>query len=139
MSLADVVRASAERSFDLYAELAATLTREQLGSHLSNVRSNTVGEQLWCVVGARESYSRGIRAGKWAGFACSLTSACDQRSKAKLIESRSCSRKSGFTFAAKRTRSGGPGCSHTAMLIQPVRNKKRRLVAQAALSIGEGR
>jgi hypothetical protein len=77
VSLADVIRANAERSFDLYGDLAAALTHEHLGSHLSNVRSNTVGQQLWCVVGARESYTRGIRAGKWAGFACSLSSATD--------------------------------------------------------------
>lgn len=34
--------------------------------------SNTIGAQLWCVVGARESYSRAIKAGEWSGFTCSL-------------------------------------------------------------------
>jgi hypothetical protein len=77
VSLADVIRANADRSFDLYTDLAATLTSERLGSHLSTVRSNTIGAQLWCVVGARESYTRGIRAGKWAGFACSLSAPTD--------------------------------------------------------------
>jgi hypothetical protein len=39
---------------------------------LPGLRSNAVGDQLWCVVGARESFTRAIHAGEWSGFSCSL-------------------------------------------------------------------
>lgn len=45
--------------------------------------SNTIGEQFWCVVGARESYARAISAGTWSGFSCSL-SASDARRRERL-------------------------------------------------------
>ena len=44
-----------------------------LATKLPGIRSNAVGEQLWCVVGARESFARAIEAGEWSGFSCSLT------------------------------------------------------------------
>ena len=70
--MTESMRRSLERSFDLYDELAAALETEQLASKLADLPSNTIGEQLWCVVGARESYARGIREDGWAGFSCSL-------------------------------------------------------------------
>ncbi len=77
MAITSVIRRNLERSFDLYAELAASLNGERLSSGLPNLPSNTIGQQLWCVVGARESYARAIQAGAWTGFACSLASADD--------------------------------------------------------------
>ena len=62
-----------KKSFDVYNELAAHLDERSLGSKLASLPSNTIGEQLWCVVGARESYTRGIQKGQWDGFRCSLT------------------------------------------------------------------
>lgn len=61
-----------EKSFAIYNELATHLEETSLKSKLGNFPSNTIGQQLWCVVGARESYSKGIQAGKWNGFSCSL-------------------------------------------------------------------
>jgi hypothetical protein len=58
--------------FAMYEELAAALPDEAFEERLPNIRSNSVGAQLWCVVGARESYARAIAAGEWSGFACSL-------------------------------------------------------------------
>lgn len=55
-----------------YEELAELLTDQALAAELP-VRSNSIGGQLWCVVGARESYARAIVAGRWSGFTCSLT------------------------------------------------------------------
>jgi len=73
MSLASVVLGNLRRSFDLYDELAGSLEAPPLAYKLPSLPSNTLGEQLWCVVGARESHARGIAAGAWSGFACSLT------------------------------------------------------------------
>lgn len=72
MSIQTAVRGRFERSFGLYRDLVDSISPENLGSRLGDVPSNTIGGQLWCVVGARESYSRAIKAGKWSGFACSL-------------------------------------------------------------------
>ena len=44
-----------------------------------------MGAQLWCVVGARESYARAIAAGEWVGFSCSLTSPGDPAEVAEAL------------------------------------------------------
>jgi hypothetical protein len=60
-----------------YDDLLAVLPPEALATELP-VPSNRVGSQLWCVIGARESYARAIKEGRWAGFSCSLTGADTQ-------------------------------------------------------------
>lgn len=75
MSLHAAIVESLERSFGLYEDLVATIPEAALAERLPGLPSNTVGAQLWCVIGARESYTRGLEAGAWAGFACSLDGA----------------------------------------------------------------
>jgi len=58
--------------------------------------SNTIWDQLWCVVGARESYARAIEAGAWAGFSCSLSSH-DRGSRIRVIEALMSSRRAVIT------------------------------------------
>jgi uncharacterized damage-inducible protein DinB len=65
-----------DESFALYDELVASLTGDDLRRKLP-VPSNVIGAQLWCVVGARESWARAIESGAWAGFSCSITSPDD--------------------------------------------------------------
>ncbi len=72
MAYATGIRESFERSFALYRDLVASLDEADLDAKLPGLRSNTIGQQLWCVIGARESYSRAVRAGAWEGFSCSL-------------------------------------------------------------------
>jgi uncharacterized damage-inducible protein DinB len=67
-----------------HRELVASLAEEDLGWRLTE-RSNTIGAQIWCVVGARESYTRAIRQDGWAGFDCSL-SAPDTTIKERVLE-----------------------------------------------------
>ncbi|HKP08463.1 MAG TPA: hypothetical protein VJU58_14515 [Microbacterium sp.] len=57
----------------LYLDLVDAVSPEQLGSHLADLPSDTVGHQLWCVLGARESYPRAARAGGWQGFTSPVT------------------------------------------------------------------
>ena len=52
--------------------LSAGLGAAELALRNGSERSNTIGSQLWCVVGARESYAAAIEAGAWQGFSCSL-------------------------------------------------------------------
>jgi hypothetical protein len=77
LSISTALRASFERSFGLYRDLVASLDADTLTSDLGAIPSNTIGQQLWCVVGARESYARAIVAGSWSGFSCSLDDAAD--------------------------------------------------------------
>ena len=85
MSLAAVVHESFDRSFELYRDLIDSVDESVLGSKLPQVRSNTVGLQLWCVVGARESFARAVQAGEWTGFSCSLESTNDKTSVADAL------------------------------------------------------
>lgn len=60
-------------TFALTDDLARGLTVEDLTLHLGDLPSNTIGEQIWCIVGARESYFQAIIHDGWTGFSCSLT------------------------------------------------------------------
>lgn len=73
MSLLSILEDSWARSFTLYRDFVNVMDETTLASRLPHLPSNTVGLQLWCVVGARESYARALKAGQWTGFACSLT------------------------------------------------------------------
>jgi len=75
MSLSNIIEESFERSFRLYSDLIDSLDEVTLNSKLPQLPSNTPGLQLWCVVGARESFSRAIKANQWSGFSCSLETA----------------------------------------------------------------
>ncbi len=72
MAIEAAVRERFERSFGLWRDLVESLGEAPLQSKLAGLPSTTIGAQLWCVVGARESYSRAIAAGRWTGFSCSL-------------------------------------------------------------------
>lgn len=72
MNITAVIAESFDRSFDLYRDLVESLDEETLGAKLPGLPSNSLGSQLWCVVGARESYSVALRAKQWSGFSCSL-------------------------------------------------------------------
>jgi hypothetical protein len=82
-----VVKTSFDRSFGLYRDLLACLDASVLASGLAGLPSNTIGAQLWCVVGARESYARAISAGGWAGFTCSLDEPGDLGKVAAALDS----------------------------------------------------
>jgi hypothetical protein len=73
MATAAIVRERIRESFELYDDLVREMPEESLALRLPGLASNTVGAQLWCVVGARESFAGAIRTGGWQGFACSLT------------------------------------------------------------------
>ena len=62
------------RILDLTNQLAETTSDQSLRMRLGQSRSNAIGEQFWCVVGARESYAAAIREASWQGFSCSLYS-----------------------------------------------------------------
>lgn len=64
----DLLRRRLERANTLYLDFIDTVTDEHLASRLPGLPSDTVGHQLWCVLGARESFPKAARAGEWQGF-----------------------------------------------------------------------
>lgn len=78
MPLGTIIRDSFSRSFALYRDLIDSVDETALSSKLPQIPSNTLGLQLWCVVGARESFCKAIKASEWCGFSCSLESTTDR-------------------------------------------------------------
>lgn len=60
------------RAFQLTHDLVVHLDELSLSADLPNLPSNRIAGQLWCVIGARESYTKAIETGGWQGFSCSL-------------------------------------------------------------------
>jgi hypothetical protein len=73
MAMNDILKTRLDRAFTLTRDLVLHLDEGALGLDLPNLPSNRIAGQLWCIVGARESYTRAIEAGEWQGFACSLS------------------------------------------------------------------
>ena len=69
--------------FALYAELVEALGESELRRSLP-VPSNPIGMQLWCVVGARETWTRALETGTWGPFRCSIAS-FEDTSKRRVV------------------------------------------------------
>jgi hypothetical protein len=69
----DLLRRRFERSNTLYLDFLDTVPESRLGSRLADLPSDTIGHQLWCVLGARDSYPRAAQAGRWQGFTSPVT------------------------------------------------------------------
>ena len=67
------LKAKLDRSFKLTHDLAEHLDETSLNLDLPSLPSNRIAGQLWCIVGARESYTKAIEMGSWKGFSCSLS------------------------------------------------------------------
>jgi hypothetical protein len=73
-----------KRAFNLTDDLVQGLSETDFTLKLNDLPSNTVGEQLWCIIGARESYLKAIINEGWSGFSCSLN---DTTSKVEILRS----------------------------------------------------
>jgi len=80
VSAREKLKARLEQSFELTRDLVSHLDESALALDLPKLPSNRIAGQLWCIVGARESYAKAIEAGAWAGFSCSLESPRVKRS-----------------------------------------------------------
>ena len=67
----DALQQRLREHFAAYDAYVATLTTQQLEQRLPLAKHKSVGEHLWCVLGARESYAKALVAGSWQGFSCS--------------------------------------------------------------------
>ncbi|WP_339388877.1 hypothetical protein [Vibrio caribbeanicus] len=64
--------------FDSMLELVQELEGSFLGCKLPIPANKSIGEHMWCIIGARESYARSLLKGSWAGFECSLQNSSDK-------------------------------------------------------------
>lgn len=81
-----ILKARLDASFGLTQDLVAHLEEASLGLDLPNIPSNRISGQIWCIVGARESYCTAIEAGGWQGFSCSLTAPRVKQSVLSALE-----------------------------------------------------
>ncbi|MFW0870969.1 MAG: hypothetical protein ACKKL4_00735 [Patescibacteria group bacterium] len=61
-----------EKLFELTTDVANTRDEKDYKKKLKGVPSNTFGDQLWCILGARESYLRVLQTGNSFVFSCSI-------------------------------------------------------------------
>ena len=54
-----------DRSFKLTHDLVVHLDEISLNLDLPSLPSNRIAGQVWCMVGARESYTKAIEMGGW--------------------------------------------------------------------------
>ncbi len=69
----DVVISNIKERFSVFNDLAASLNNKQFSSKTMVLKSKSVEDHLWCIVGTRQSYFNALEAGEWQGFQCSLT------------------------------------------------------------------
>lgn len=84
-----------QNAFLLTVDLVNHISDEALVLQLPNLPSNSIGEQFWCIVGARESYLKAIENSSWSGFSCSLK---DVKSKSLINASLNKSREDILMF-----------------------------------------
>lgn len=70
--MSELLKSRIIRAFQLTHDFISHLDESSLRVDILNLPSNRISGQLWCVVGARESYTKAITVGVWQGFSCSL-------------------------------------------------------------------
>lgn len=67
-----LISSKLDRAFSLTFDFFNNLQEKDLKLKLPSLPSNTLGGQVWCMIGGRESYTRAINYASWQGFSCSL-------------------------------------------------------------------
>ncbi|MBI5945220.1 MAG: hypothetical protein HY864_12690 [Chloroflexi bacterium] len=80
------LKANLDRAFKLTYDLVVHLDETSLNLDLPSLPSNRIAGQLWCIIGARESYTKAIEMGGWKGFSCSLTTPRVKESVLAVLE-----------------------------------------------------
>lgn len=83
----EVLIKNIESRFHAYNEIITQCDDNMLQTKLDVAKNKSLAEHFWCVVGARESYTRAIEANEWQGFACSLQQFTRADFSVKLEES----------------------------------------------------
>ena len=83
----EVLIENLKQRFQFYADLASQVDDETLNAEIDVPRHRSLGLHLWCVVGTRESYAKGIAAGAMQGWQSSVTKLNRDEFTAKLASS----------------------------------------------------
>ncbi|MDP3487179.1 MAG: hypothetical protein Q8S19_04510 [Bacillota bacterium] len=67
------------KALELTADFYSFIPEAGLALAIPGAPSNKIGQQAWCIVGARESYLTALKNGSWNGFSCSLQDCFDKR------------------------------------------------------------
>ena len=59
--------------FGFYADLATQVDDDTINAAMDIPRQRSLGQHLWCIVGARESFATAIEAGEMCGWSSSVT------------------------------------------------------------------
>ena len=82
-NLIQIMNKRFEIAFNLTSDLYNSIEEKNLKSKIIHHPSNSIGNQAWCIIGARESYFNAIKNSQWVGFSCSLN---DQNNKSDIIK-----------------------------------------------------
>ncbi|MCA1029702.1 hypothetical protein LCL95_01495 [Bacillus timonensis] len=69
----EILKQRIVQAFQLTYDFYHQLNEDDLKKNIVNSPSNTIGEQVYCIIGARESYLAALKVGEWTGFNCSLS------------------------------------------------------------------
>jgi hypothetical protein len=86
MNVNQQLKAKLDRAFKLTHDLVVHLDETSLNLDLTGLPSNRIADQLWCIVGARESYTKAIKMDGWKGFSCSLSTPHVKQSVLAVLE-----------------------------------------------------
>ena len=68
----DTIIKNMNARFDAWLDLANSIDEGLVKQELPVEKNKSLKVHFWCVVGARESYTKSLEEGAWAGFSCSL-------------------------------------------------------------------
>ncbi|MHA6250463.1 hypothetical protein [Oceanobacillus sp. CAU 1775] len=74
----EILKERVLQALSLTDEFYNHINEDCLGLRILDVPSNTIGEQAYCIIGARESYLKALKFGQWEGFNCSLAETNDK-------------------------------------------------------------
>ena len=74
MEIAEIVSNHWIQLREMTYDLLEVLEVSDLGLKLEFERSQSIGYQFWCMLGAQESWISLIESGEWGGFSCSVKS-----------------------------------------------------------------
>ncbi|QPC47893.1 hypothetical protein [Mangrovibacillus cuniculi] len=74
----NIIKQRVIQAMELTNEFYQNLEDVDLRLKIPNVPSNTIGEQAYCIIGARESYLEALKEGQWSKFRCSLTDSTEK-------------------------------------------------------------
>ena len=66
------IRKRLQEAFKLTQDLCSSLNDLELEKQIPHVKSNKIGKQFWCILGARENYIKALNHSEWKGFSCSV-------------------------------------------------------------------